>query len=171
MADKRRLLDWRSCSDPTSLAEHHVHRTHPVISHASTKYRLKKPGADQNRNQYYEFFKTTHFIVVVAFIFFLFIHCDFRLTSWYLHQQISHISSSFADDASLQGLLHSRPLTLQRLTSLLLHQQLHPQPPHPRPISHPPRLNNPRFNPDKDVLGARSACLHPLLAARLARLY
>jgi len=34
------------------------------------------------RNHYYEFFKATHHIVICVFIFFFFIHCDFRLTSW-----------------------------------------------------------------------------------------
>ncbi|KAH8690853.1 ferric reductase [Talaromyces proteolyticus] len=34
------------------------------------------------RNRYYEFFKSTHITVSILFIFFFFIHCDFRLTSW-----------------------------------------------------------------------------------------
>ncbi|RDW65558.1 hypothetical protein BP5796_10250 [Coleophoma crateriformis] len=34
------------------------------------------------RNRYYEFFKSFHYIAIILFIFFLFIHCDFRLTSW-----------------------------------------------------------------------------------------
>ena len=36
------------------------------------------------RNRYYEFFKYTHFLVVVLFVIFFFIHCNFRLTSWYV---------------------------------------------------------------------------------------
>ncbi|KUJ12464.1 uncharacterized protein LY89DRAFT_208058 [Mollisia scopiformis] len=34
------------------------------------------------RNRYYEFFKATHYLAIGFFIFFFFIHCDFRLTSW-----------------------------------------------------------------------------------------
>lgn len=36
----------------------------------------------QSRNAYYEFFKATHFAVAIIFLFFFFIHCDFRLSSW-----------------------------------------------------------------------------------------
>jgi predicted ferric reductase len=34
------------------------------------------------RNRYYEFFKATHYIAIGFFLFFFFIHCDFRLSSW-----------------------------------------------------------------------------------------
>ncbi|TVY33102.1 Ferric/cupric reductase transmembrane component [Lachnellula subtilissima] len=34
------------------------------------------------RNRFYESFKATHFIAIIFFIFFLFIHCDFTLSSW-----------------------------------------------------------------------------------------
>ncbi|KAH8684246.1 ferric reductase [Tricladium varicosporioides] len=34
------------------------------------------------RNRFYESFKAGHYIAIVLFLFFLFIHCDFRLTSW-----------------------------------------------------------------------------------------
>jgi hypothetical protein len=35
------------------------------------------------RNAYYEFFKVMHFISATLFVVFLFIHCNFRLSSWY----------------------------------------------------------------------------------------
>ncbi|TVY42282.1 Ferric/cupric reductase transmembrane component [Lachnellula occidentalis] len=34
------------------------------------------------RNRFYESFKVTHYVAIIFFIFFLFIHCDFTLTSW-----------------------------------------------------------------------------------------
>ncbi|KAK1764210.1 putative FRE ferric reductase-like transmembrane component [Phialemonium atrogriseum] len=34
------------------------------------------------RNAYYEFFKATHYIAAIAFLFFFFLHCEYRLTSW-----------------------------------------------------------------------------------------
>jgi hypothetical protein len=34
----------------------------------------------------YEFFKYSHFVAAAIFIFFFFLHCDFRLTSWYVDQ-------------------------------------------------------------------------------------
>lgn len=34
------------------------------------------------RNRFYEFFKATHLLAAVLFVFFFFIHCDFRLSSW-----------------------------------------------------------------------------------------
>jgi ferric-chelate reductase len=34
------------------------------------------------RNRFYEFFKGTHYLAIIFFLFFFFIHCDFRLTSW-----------------------------------------------------------------------------------------
>ncbi|TVY20807.1 Ferric/cupric reductase transmembrane component 7 [Lachnellula arida] len=34
------------------------------------------------RNRFYESFKVTHYLAIIFFIFFLFIHCDFTLTSW-----------------------------------------------------------------------------------------
>ncbi|KAK7449815.1 hypothetical protein VKT23_013291 [Stygiomarasmius scandens] len=34
------------------------------------------------RNKYYETFKKLHFIAAAIFMIFLFLHCDFRLTSW-----------------------------------------------------------------------------------------
>ncbi|KAG0156480.1 hypothetical protein PDIDSM_3659 [Penicillium digitatum] len=34
------------------------------------------------RNRFYEFFKATHIFMAVVFIVFLFLHCDFRLSSW-----------------------------------------------------------------------------------------
>lgn len=34
------------------------------------------------RNRYYEFFKTAHYLAIGFFIFFFFIHCDSRLTTW-----------------------------------------------------------------------------------------
>ncbi|KAL3475254.1 ferric reductase like transmembrane component-domain-containing protein [Aspergillus californicus] len=34
------------------------------------------------RNRYYEFFKSSHFIIALLFLLFLFFHCDFRLSSW-----------------------------------------------------------------------------------------
>lgn len=34
------------------------------------------------RNRFYEFFKATHMIAALVFVVFLFLHCDFRLTSW-----------------------------------------------------------------------------------------
>ena len=36
------------------------------------------------RNIFYGLFKTTHYLATVFFLVFFFIHCDFRLTSWYL---------------------------------------------------------------------------------------
>jgi ferric-chelate reductase len=35
------------------------------------------------RRRWYEFFKSTHLIAAVIFIIFFFVHCDFRLPSWY----------------------------------------------------------------------------------------
>ncbi|EGD92822.1 ferric-chelate reductase [Trichophyton tonsurans CBS 112818] len=34
------------------------------------------------RKRFYEFFKATHFFAAIVYVIFLFIHCDFRLTSW-----------------------------------------------------------------------------------------
>lgn len=34
------------------------------------------------RNKYYEFFKIMHFVAALLFVFFLFLHCDYTLTSW-----------------------------------------------------------------------------------------
>lgn len=34
------------------------------------------------RNRFYEFFKATHYLVTMLFVVFLFLHCDFRLSSW-----------------------------------------------------------------------------------------
>ena len=34
--------------------------------------------------RFYEFFKATHFLAVLVFVLFFFLHCDFRLTSWYV---------------------------------------------------------------------------------------
>jgi predicted ferric reductase len=34
------------------------------------------------RNRFYESFKATHYLAILFFVFFFFIHCDFRLTSW-----------------------------------------------------------------------------------------
>lgn len=36
------------------------------------------------RNRFYEFFKATHICAAVIFIVFFFLHCDFRLSSWYV---------------------------------------------------------------------------------------
>lgn len=35
------------------------------------------------RNRFYEFFKATHYFAALTFIVFFFLHCDFRMTSWY----------------------------------------------------------------------------------------
>ncbi|PHH73311.1 hypothetical protein CDD82_5541 [Ophiocordyceps australis] len=34
------------------------------------------------RNRWYEFFKASHYFFAIVFLVFLFLHCDFRLTSW-----------------------------------------------------------------------------------------
>lgn len=37
-----------------------------------------------SRNRFYEFFKSTHYIAIIVFVVFFFLHCDFRLSSWYV---------------------------------------------------------------------------------------
>ena len=41
-----------------------------------------KPADACPRNYCYEFFKVTHYLAVILFCFFFWIHCDFRLSSW-----------------------------------------------------------------------------------------
>jgi len=36
------------------------------------------------RNRFYEFFKATHIGAAIIFVVFFFLHCDFRLSSWYV---------------------------------------------------------------------------------------
>jgi Ferric reductase like transmembrane component len=50
------------------------------------------------RRRWYEFFKSTHLIAVVIFVIFFFLHCDFRLSSWYdklLAQRSREYSDTF----------------------------------------------------------------------------
>lgn len=35
-----------------------------------------------SRRRFYEFFKATHLFAAMVYVIFLFIHCDFRLSSW-----------------------------------------------------------------------------------------
>jgi hypothetical protein len=51
-----------------------------VLQHSWNNLKTNKEFS----NRFYEFFKATHFLAVGFFIVFFFIHCDFRLTSWYV---------------------------------------------------------------------------------------
>lgn len=41
------------------------------------------------RKRFYEFFKSTHILVSIVFVVFFFLHCDFRLSSWYAVLQLT----------------------------------------------------------------------------------
>jgi len=50
----------------------------------SEEIRITQLSLMLSRNRYYEFFKVTHYVAIIVFVVFFFIHCEFRLSSWYV---------------------------------------------------------------------------------------
>lgn len=54
-------------------------------------------------DRFYEFFKATHYIAAIVFVVFFFIHCDFRLSSWFVY--VRHLVKLLLT-VFYQGLFH-----------------------------------------------------------------
>jgi hypothetical protein len=90
MEEKRGLLDWSCCAYPPSIFEYHVHWRYSVGHTISQSLPSRKEAYKWFRIRFYEFFKETHFLAVGFFIVLFFIHCDFRLTAWYIRSKQHH---------------------------------------------------------------------------------
>lgn len=77
------ILDGGRGADIPNLPDRYVSTFYPASGPTSGSTCLILTSY---RNRFYEIFKATHFVAALLFILFFFIHCDFRLTSWYVYR-------------------------------------------------------------------------------------